>query len=76
MKRKPPADGERVRVYDVWTDTYLEGTVDGQLSIQFAWNSDDGRRFITHNDGLWEKVDASDVTSSDNADGGRGDGDD
>jgi len=51
--RKKPAVGDRVIVTDNWTETDLEGTVKTLLSEQFSWESDDGRRFITHYKGDW-----------------------
>lgn len=59
-KKKSLSEGTRISVYCAWTDTWLEGTVDVLLSSQFAWETDDGRRFITHYDGGWKHVEKED----------------
>ena len=52
--KKKPEIGQRITVYDAWTDSWLDGRVYATLSTQFSWESDDGRCFITHYDGGWK----------------------
>jgi len=60
---KKPKVGDRIIVKEHWTETEICGKVDLLLSTQFAWETEDGQRFITHYDGDWRYDAATDATN-------------
>jgi hypothetical protein len=52
-KRKP-ITGDKVTVYDTWTDDHRKGTVVSPLSVQFTYeDADNGKIYFCPYNGQW-----------------------